>query len=322
MDGWRSPSRSLILTKRESGLEFGYPTSMSDTPVKELRSLPSLGPLMMKALFSSKKGLARGSELPALANQIESVQLDPHRLARMRELCCIPESPELPPTALHILAAPLHIDLLTDKRFPIKAMGIVHASNRIRCLAPVPAGASVSMGCEIGDTRWKNSGLEFDLLSHASLNGERVWEEVTTIFSRVNDDVAKQSKKGQRSSDPFVEWPDAETNHWALPGNLGRAYGTIAGDRNPIHLYGWTAKLFGFSRPIIHGVYLLARALGELAVAGHETENDIVFKRPVPLPGVVRFQYRKSEMGTDYRILREKANKVLLEGRVGSIKST
>jgi len=189
----------------------------------------------------------------------------------MRALCNIPDSAELPPTALHILAAPLHIDLLTDKRFPIKSMGVVHASNGIRCLAPVPPDAPVEIGCRIGPTRWRPKGLEFDLLTEARLNGQPVWEEVTTIFSRVLDEVAREASKERKASAPDPDWPDAETALWELPANLGRAYGSIAGDRNPIHLYSWTAKPFGFSRAIIHGMYLLTRAMGELGVSGQGT---------------------------------------------------
>jgi acyl dehydratase len=287
---------------------------MTDFPTKELKSLPSLGPQMLKALFSRKKGLVRDGELPALSNRIASVQLDPRRLERMRALCHISDSDALPPTALHILAAPLHIALLTDKRFPISSLGIVHASNQIRCLGPVPSGESVEMGCRIGPTRWRPKGLEFDLLTQASLNGETVWEEVTTIFSRVSDEVAKKASKERIASPPDPEWPDAETTIWELPANLGRAYGSIAGDRNPIHLYSWTAKPFGFSRAIIHGMYLLTRAMGELGLAGQQTENQITFKRPVPLPGAVRFQHRQTDSGREFRLLRQKADKVLLQG--------
>lgn len=289
---------------------------MNEFSTTELQKLPGTGSLMRKALFASKPGLPRGEALPTLSNRIAEVGLDSKRLQKMHALCEIPQDGVLPPTALHILAAPLHIALLTDARFPIKAMGIVHASNEIRCLRPVEPAALVKMSCRIGETRWKPKGLEFDLLTQALMDGETVWEEVTTIFSRVSDDVAKAAAAERRPSNPDPIWDDAEEVVWSLPGNLGRSYAAIAGDRNPIHMYRWTAKLFGFSRPIIHGMYLLARALGALEVSGHGTRNQITFKRPVPLPGRVRFQHRNTTDGTEFRLLREKVDKVLLEGFV------
>ena len=295
---------------------------MAEAETIELKKLPALGPQMMGALLARKPGLGRGGELPRIANRIEAVVLDSARLQRLRAVCQIPDGSALPPTALHILAAPLHIALLSDARVPMKILGIVHARNQIRCLGAVPAGASVAMGCRIGGTRWKPKGLEFDLHTEAHLDGVVVWEEVTTIFSRVHDSVARDASKERAPSSPIPDWPDAESSRWELPSNLGRVYGGIAGDRNPIHLYGWTAKLFGFSRPIIHGMYLLARALGELDVPGQETENSITFKRPVFLPSAVRFQRRAGDHGTEFRLLRDGTDAVLLSGRVGALAST
>src|SRR6266487_1403229 len=46
---------------------------------------------------------------------------------------------------------------------------------------------------------------------------------------------------------------------WELPADLGRRYAAVSGDRNPIHLYRLTAWLFGFRRPIAHGMWAAAR---------------------------------------------------------------
>jgi acyl dehydratase len=53
-----------------------------------------------------------------------------------------------------------------------------------------------------------------------------------------------------------------------VPGNAGRAYAALSGDRNPIHLSALTSQLFGFKRPIAHAMYLVARLEAELANAG------------------------------------------------------
>ena len=71
-----------------------------------------------------------------------------------------------------------------------------------------------------------------------------------------------------------------------MPSDLGRRYGVVAGDKNPIHLWPITAKLFGFKRHIIHGMWLLARAVAELDtdVAEGRVQIDVSFKRPVFCP--------------------------------------
>jgi acyl dehydratase len=46
--------------------------------------------------------------------------------------------------------------------------------------------------------------------------------------------------------------------------DIGRRYAAVSGDRNPIHLYGMTAKAFGFPRQIAHGMWTKARCLAAL----------------------------------------------------------
>ena len=72
-----------------------------------------------------------------------------------------------------------------------------------------------------------------------------------------------------------------------LSSDLGRRYAPIAGDYNPIHLYPITAKLFGFKKPIIHGMWTVAHLLSrsvprlELTQVGR---MSVRFKRPLSLP--------------------------------------
>ncbi|MEV4339612.1 MaoC/PaaZ C-terminal domain-containing protein [Streptomyces sp. NPDC049590] len=75
---------------------------------------------------------------------------------------------------------------------------------------------------------------------------------------------------------------------WRLGADVGRRYGAVSGDRNPIHLYPLTARLFGFPRPVAHGMWTLARCL-----AAHGGPAATVvrarFRAPVPLPGTVTY---------------------------------
>ena len=78
--------------------------------------------------------------------------------------------------------------------------------------------------------------------------------------------------------------------HWRVPADIGRRYGAVSGDRNPIHLSGLGAKLFGMPGPIAHGMWLKARCLAEL----EETLPDaftaeVRFKLPLFLPAQVAF---------------------------------
>ena len=75
-----------------------------------------------------------------------------------------------------------------------------------------------------------------------------------------------------------------------MPGDIGRRYAEVSGDRNPIHLHPLTARLFGFPRAIAHGMWTKAHALaafeGRLPSA---FTVDVRFKQPVLLPAKAAF---------------------------------
>ncbi len=57
---------------------------------------------------------------------------------------------------------------------------------------------------------------------------------------------------------------DTVVDTWRVGAHVGRAYGSLNGDLNPIHLHALTAQLFGFKRPIAHALFLVARAEASL----------------------------------------------------------
>ena len=75
-----------------------------------------------------------------------------------------------------------------------------------------------------------------------------------------------------------------------MPGDIGRRYAAVSGDRNPIHLHGLSARLFGQQGAIAHGMWTKARCLA--ALQGHLPEAftvEVAFKLPVRLPAKVAF---------------------------------
>ena len=72
--------------------------------------------------------------------------------------------------------------------------------------------------------------------------------------------VAGQPTAAERLPAPSV----VPGQRWRLAPDLGRRYAAVSGDFNPIHLSPATSRLFGFRRPIIHGMWTHARALAGL----------------------------------------------------------
>ena len=88
--------------------------------------------------------------------------------------------------------------------------------------------------------------------------------------------------------------------------SLGHRYAAVSGDYNPIHLSPWTSRLFGFSRPIVHGWWSLARAVAEMDTDIPEVCTlEARFRAPIPLPGSVQFQSGPSEAGLHFELRRK-----------------
>lgn len=249
--------------------------------------------LLLKAFVARRSGLAAGATIPRIEIRREGVRVDPEVLARYRRMCGFADGLELPMTFPQMLAGDLHIGLLADARFPLPVAGIVHFENRIEQHAALPADATYDLTAWVEGHREASRGVLFDIETRLSRAGREVWSATTTVLSRTPE--AKRGPKPEKP--PKAERPAAQglevtplrTALFRLPADLGRRYSALAGDYNPIHLSALTARPFGFKRAIIHGMWSLARCLGE-------AEDDLPpaprvctvrFERPVFLPGRV-----------------------------------
>jgi acyl dehydratase len=106
---------------------------------------------------------------------------------------------------------------------------------------------------------------------------------------------------------------------WQVPADIGRRYGAVSGDRNPIHLHNVSAKLFGMPRAIAHGMWLKARVLAALQSELPESFTaEVRFKRPVLLPARVGFSTAKAAGGRAFALHDAKRGIPHLEGRIST----
>jgi acyl dehydratase len=265
-----------------------------------LRKVPVLGP-------------AKASGLPDLAFGLDDVALDPAHVADYARVCGFGLRDALPPTYLHVLAFPLAMRLMTDSAFPFGVLGLVHVENAIEHVRPVTAAEAVSFRVHAEDLRDHPRGRQFDVVAVATVAGERVWEGRSTYLRRGggSGDGPKDDNKGERAAPPAAE------AIWKIPADIGRRYGAVSGDRNPIHLHNLSAKLFGMPRAIAHGMWLKARVLAALESELPPTFTaGVRFKRPVLLPATVAFSTEKHPDGRAFVVHDAKRGIPHLEGRV------
>ncbi|MEV4311609.1 MaoC/PaaZ C-terminal domain-containing protein [Actinocrispum sp. NPDC049592] len=251
---------------------------MPTVHTRELSATPNLTMLFGKAVLT---GFTRhGSSLPSTVYSRDLV-VDPGHLAAYNKVCGFRLTDELPVTYPHILGFPLQVKLMTDGDFPFPLVGSVHLANRITQHRPVRAEEALSLKVHVDNLRDHAKGKQFDMVTEVTVDGEVVWDSVSTYLRRGG------GTGGSSEKEIVVRQPRAV---WRVPEDIGRRYAEVSGDRNPIHTHALTAKLFGFPRAIAHGMWTKARCMA--AFEGRLPDAytvDVRFKLPVLLPAKVGF---------------------------------
>ena len=283
---------STDLTSAEGRTE-GPPTAREE----ELRSSPPMRGLFARAGLAMIPGASKlpfvgggGGKVPARVLTRTGVEVDYRRLAGYDRVCGFDLSDTLPPTYPHMLVFPLQLALMTGGSFPVPAIGLVHITNRIVQHRPIDTSERLALRVWATPLQPHPRGRQFALRSEAWVGGELVWEESSVNLARGRRDDSVAAPEGPPDSSPLPV-----TSAWRLPGDLGRRYGAVSGDMNPIHIHPLSARAFGFPTAIAHGMWTAARSLAQL---GPEVPDayavDIAFKRPILLPAKVSFAEQRS----------------------------
>ncbi len=231
----------------------------------------------------------RSKEIPETTLVIPAATVDPEKLADYCRVCGFTLRDTLPPTYPHMLAFPLHMALMTEEDFPFGGIGLVHITNSITQHRPIKASETLEIRVSATPLEPHPKGRQFSFISEARVGDELVWESTSTTLHRGSGgEESAAAKSGAFESTDFAALPAAA--EWTLHAGLGRSYGAVSGDRNPIHMSEWTAKPLGFPKAIAHGMWTKARALA--AIEGDLPDGfgvEVRFKRPILLPARVSF---------------------------------
>ncbi|QUH05592.1 hypothetical protein HUO13_36760 [Saccharopolyspora erythraea] len=262
----------------------------------ELTSAPNLSSLYIRAVASGPA--RRGSSLPGTEYVRHGITVDREHLADYNRVCGFGLRDELPLTYPHVLSFGMAVRLMTDPGFPFPLVGLVHVANSIRQDRPLLVTDELSQRVRVENLRPHPKGRQFDVITETSTGGEVVWREVTTYLRRGKPEESAEAARPERTG---IEAGEA-TARWRLPGDLGRRYAAVSGDRNPIHMHPLTAKAFGFPRAIAHGMWSKARCVA--AFEGRLPEActvEVEFRKPVLLPSSVEFTERGQEFALHSR---------------------
>jgi acyl dehydratase len=287
--------------------------------VRDLEQPPSL--LSLYARAAVRRGAGGGSGAPGVpdvALRLTGQVPDAERVAGYAQLCGERFGPDLPPLFPHLLGFPLQLTLLTDPAAPFPAMGLVHVANHVEVVRGIPLGAAVDVEVEMTPVRPHRKGRTVDLVARVSLDGEVVWRSASTYLRRGGG-------PGNAEVPPEAA-PEADGGGlrlgavWRLPGDLGRRYAAVSGDRNPIHLSAPTARVLGFPRAIAHGMWTAARCLA--ALEGRLSPPfavDLELRSPILLPGTVELHTAVGADRTRFEVRARGKDRTHLVGSVSPL---
>lgn len=260
--------------------------------VKVLQTLPDARQLMLKGFRTAMKRPDVSAGLPDRSVMVLDHRPDLARAAEYARVCGFSVRDEVPATWLHVQTFPLQMWVMGQPDFPFSLAGLVHVSNDMTLHRPVRADERLRLTVAAANLQPHKRGTAFDLKGTVHVGEELVWEGTSNYLS------TKAKMPGQAPEPERLEMPSPSTGSgnveasqlWRLPADLGRQYAKVSGDWNPIHLHPLTARLFGFPRPIIHGMWTHARSLAAFGGALPDRYRvQVQFTKPILLPGKVGF---------------------------------
>ncbi|MGS2721904.1 MaoC/PaaZ C-terminal domain-containing protein [Paraglaciecola aestuariivivens] len=259
---------------------------------QSLNSLPSISLLLAKSLFKISKIPKDGTQpcLPSTQFTLSEVQLDRALVANCHRVMQWPKNANfVHPCVLHVLAFPLHLKLLNLADCPFPLLGLVHVENSVTLLKPMKIGQKLRLQSCFSSLQAHAKGWTLVISVKVFNRRSLVYSSESTYLYR--DHILASNKSLHSSQKPKI-LPFELLKSWPLKANLGREYAKVSKDFNPIHLYGFSARLLGFKQSIAHGMWLKAFVLSSLfeqqkldLYEGFKAQ--VKFKQPVYLPNEI-----------------------------------
>lgn len=280
----------------------------------EVTETPSLAATFFRALGTGAKRPGKVDALQPVELVLPRVELNAQHIGQYSALCGFKVGQGVPLIYPQLLTFPLVTAYICSDACPWPAMGTVHLANRIEQHSALHAGDVVRVEMATGQLFAHEKGQVFTLDLRILRGDERVWSATQSLL-RVG---VKEASGPAYTSQIVADTPLSCQTEFSASADMGRRYGAISGDRNPIHLTSLTAKLFGFQRAIAHGMWTQARALSCLLPQQplQAARLDVEFKTPLYLPGRATLWSARSETGALFEVRDAKGAKPHLRGEL------
>jgi acyl dehydratase len=298
-------------------------------------SQPSILPSYARIVFGRKEPVAPdGFQIPRLEAELRTYRPKRSRVEAYRAVCGGTPSDYLPVAYPHVIATPIQLALLSSIAFPVRLMGLVHLRNHIEHYRPIRMDETLALRTVVDGRRDTDRGQEFDVHTTVYVDNKPAWYEICVFMARrVERDTSKpfgaRISAGEGVPAPDAEavrpsGPDGIVKHSVMADkDIGWRYARSSSDYNPIHLWNFGARMFGFNQAIAHGMWSMARSLS--ALPGDTFDSacrvDVVFKRPVSIPAPLTLETWRTPQGDGFALKGAGKGKVHLAGSVTPLRT-
>ena len=251
---------------------------------------------LVRAAIGSLPLIPRGDRLPEKTLTVDDIAIDRANVAAYAAVTGLRYDDTVPLTYPFVLTYPTVMELVTGFDFPFAAVGAVHMENRITRYRPIAVTDTLGVCAHAENLREHRKGLLVDVISRVSVGTDPAWDQVTTFLHQQRTSLSGEPKPQPQQAPKL---PPASTIVKITQRQI-RRYASIGADHNPIHTSLLGAKVFGFPRPIAHGMFsaaaVLANIEGQLpdAVSYHAK-----FGKPVFLPATLGLSIDRVQQGWD-----------------------
>jgi len=229
--------------------------------------------------------------------------------------------PAAPPFYCATWETALALEMFSSLETPLPLGPMVHVSTDMLWARAMPPGEPVRCRVELDRVERTPRGLRLTVLSRNWMGAGQLCCQGTSVFM-----VRMKDGSTPTRSEPPAQANDGawtELARWPLPAGAGRRYARVSGDYNPIHLWPWTARPFGFRAPILHGYATAARTAH--ALVAERMHGDpaalrrmrISFRAPLPLPSTACLLLNDDGPEHRFRVAAPDGATVYAEGTYG-----
>lgn len=277
-------------------------TKLNDTTKLTYTEAPGIWGSYLRIITVRRKGLKPGEMIPNLVGELPGFKIEKEHLNRYNEACGLEKGDVVPVLYPHVIASSIYMNMLTHKLFPFGLVGSLHLRNHIIQHRQINIDETFDIKVEVTEQRVVKQGMEFDFTISILVDGDRVWESISTWLTNgkfgkeyettPNADILKTETKAKHFADSFI------------PKDIGKKFAKITLDYNPIHTSKTLAPLFGLKRDVAHAMWASGSALGKMSEISYKKpiRIDLAFKGPLFLDhkSNIKTIEKKKDLHFDY----------------------